>query len=331
MRHAARYRGRHPDGHRRAFAGTRAAGHVDLSGAAQAAAATAARAGSDARARRGDQLRLHQRARPGRRQRPDLLRRLDARGQQGDLRPEDQAAACGGECSADPSRRHREPRRDHGSERRLPRRLRGFAARRCARADPLRRHARRAIGRQFHRIPQRRLHRLRAMQGGSQEAAEMAGQSGAHDPRPGREDDLFRGRPAGVSRRAVRLHPVFLGARPHRQAQVGLSGAELRQQQRLRPQHLRALFLGARPQLRFDPHADDHDEAGSPVAGRMAPPAGQRRLHHPRLGPLPGRQGRIPAERHSGRPGTAIGAAAWKRRANSTCRKNGYGVGTERC
>ena len=42
------------------------------------------------------------------------------------------------------------------------------------------------------------------------------------------------------------------------------------------------------------------------------------------------RQGRVPAD-GLGTPGTSIGAAAWKRRASSTCRKNGYGVGTERC
>ncbi len=33
-----------------------------------------------------------------------------------------------------------------------------------------------------------------AVQGRSEEAAAVAGQGGAHHPRPGREDDLFRGR-----------------------------------------------------------------------------------------------------------------------------------------
>src|SRR5262249_40988347 len=58
-------------------------------------------AGADARSRRGDQLRLHQRARLGGRQRSTLFWQLHARSRPGDLRPENQAAACRRKCAAD--------------------------------------------------------------------------------------------------------------------------------------------------------------------------------------------------------------------------------------
>ena len=90
-------------------------------------------------------------------------------------------------------------RRDHGSVGRLPRRLRRLAAPRRARPDPHGCRARRALERQLHRLPQRRLHRLRALQGRSEEAAAVAGEGRAHHPRPGREDDLLRGRAASNS------------------------------------------------------------------------------------------------------------------------------------
>ncbi len=41
-----------------------------------------------------------------------------------------------------------------------------------------------------------------ALQGRSEEAAAVAGQGGAHHPRPEREDDLFRGRPPRILRRS---------------------------------------------------------------------------------------------------------------------------------
>ena len=43
--------------------------------------------------------------------------------------------------------------------------------------------ARRALERQLHGLPQRRLHRLRALQGRPEEAAEVAGQGRPHHPR----------------------------------------------------------------------------------------------------------------------------------------------------
>ena len=67
------------------------------------------------------------------------------------------------------------------------------------RADPHGRGARRAVERQLHGLPERRLHRLRGLQGRSHEAAELAGQGGADHPRSGREDDLFRERASSNS------------------------------------------------------------------------------------------------------------------------------------
>ena len=81
--------------------------------------------------------------------------------------------------------------------------------------------------RQLHGVPQRRLHRLRAVQGRSEEAAALAGQGRAHHPRRGREDDLLRGRAPRILRRAARLYAVLLRARPDGEAQDRLPDAEL--------------------------------------------------------------------------------------------------------
>ena len=62
--------------------------------------------------------------------------------------------------------------------------------------------------RQLHGVPERRLHRLRALQGRSEQAAAVAGQGGADDPRRQREDDLFRGRAPRILRRAAGLLAV---------------------------------------------------------------------------------------------------------------------------
>ncbi len=48
-------------------------------------------------------------------------------------------------------------------------------------ADAFRRHPRGALGGQSHRVSQRRLHRLRGVQGRSSKAAAMAGEGGADD------------------------------------------------------------------------------------------------------------------------------------------------------
>ena len=52
-----------------------------------------------------------------------------------------------------------------------------------ARADAIRRRARRSLERQLHGVPERRLHRLRALQGRPAQAAEVAGEGRPHHPR----------------------------------------------------------------------------------------------------------------------------------------------------
>ena len=68
-----------------------------------------------------------------------------------------------------------------------------------ARPDPHGRRARRPQRRQFHGPAERRLHRVRSLPRRSAQAAAVAGQGGAHHPRPDRKDDLFRGRHASNS------------------------------------------------------------------------------------------------------------------------------------
>ena len=88
-----------------------------------------------------------------------------------------------------------------------------------ARSDAHGGRPRRAQQWEHHCLPQRRLYRLRAVQGRSEETAAVAGESRAHHPRPRREDDLFRGRAPRILRTADRLPALFLGAGPDRQAQ----------------------------------------------------------------------------------------------------------------
>ncbi len=75
-------------------------------------------------------LRLQQLAGVGGRQRADVLQRHQRRGRQGHLRSEDQAASCRRQHPHDRCGRQDHLRQHYGSERRLPRRFRRFAARR---------------------------------------------------------------------------------------------------------------------------------------------------------------------------------------------------------
>ena len=104
--------------------------------------------------------------------------------------------------------------------------------------------ARRSHERQLHGIPERRLHRLRALQGRSAKAAEMAGQGGADHPRSGREDDVFRGARLEFFGVPLAWMPVFLGARSDREAQERLSDSDLQHQHDLRLRGLRRRTTG---------------------------------------------------------------------------------------
>ena len=75
-------------------------------------------------------------------------------------------------------------------------------------------------------VPERRLHRVRALQGRSAQAAALAGARDAHHPRRHREDDLFRGRAARILRRAAVLLAVSFDARSDGQAQERLARSE---------------------------------------------------------------------------------------------------------
>ena len=184
--------------------------------------------------RREIQLRLHEQARLRGRQRPDLPRRRDPRSQQGHLRPDHQAPARRGQRPADRAGRQDHLRRDHESQRRFPRRVRRFAAARFARPDPHGGDPRRPHRRQLHRVPERRLHRLRAVQGRPEEAAAVAGQGRPHHPRRRREDDLFRERAARILRQADRLPAVLLRARSDGEAQDRLPDADVLVDQQVR-------------------------------------------------------------------------------------------------
>ena len=149
------------------------------------------------------------------------------------------------QCRADPGRRHGHPRRDHGSERRLSRRFRRFAAdstrRRQTRFAAAR--AERSSG-NFTVFHNGVYTACEAVQGRSEEAAEMAGEGGADHPRSRREDAVFRGRAARVSRRAARLFSVLLGARSDREAQDRRAGADLQHELGLRRSGSRSLTTG---------------------------------------------------------------------------------------
>ena len=220
-------------------------------------------------------------------------------------------------------------RADHRSQRRLSRRLRRFAAARNRRRHALCRGPRRPRQRQLHGAAKRRLHRLRALQGRSEEAAAVAGSGGADHPRRGREDALFRGRPRRVLRRAARLFAVHVGARSDREAQERLSVSEHHYGHSPYGFGIEvAIFLGARAELRPDLRADAHDQAGRAVRGRMAPASAERLLldHAPPASSswIPGyfAAATVPAARPRTRS-----AAPSRPRASSRSTTNGCGAG----
>ena len=116
--------------------------------------------------------------------------------------------------------------------------------------------------RQLHGVRERRLHRLRALQGRSEEAAAVAGQGRAHHSRPEREDAVFRDRAARILRRAAGLYAVFLDARSDREAQERLPDAGLHREHELRLRRRYPVLLGDRTRHGCDVHAANHHPAG---------------------------------------------------------------------
>ena len=101
------------------------------------------------------------------------------------------------------------------------------------------------LQRQLHRVRERRLYRLRALQGRSEEAAAVAGQGRAHHSRPDREDAVLRERAARILRRSDGVSAVFLDARSDREAQDRLPDAGLQLGDGLRLRRRDAVLLGA--------------------------------------------------------------------------------------
>ena len=149
-----------------------------------------------------------------------------------------------------------------------------------ARPDPHRGRARRSHRRQLHRVPERRLHRLRGVQGRSAQAAAVAGQGRAHHPRSGREDDLFRGRALEFFGVPLAYFPYFSTPDPTVKRKTGfLMPIVLVRVRSTASRSTIPYYLGAGAGLRLHLHAEDHHQAGPAAAGRMAPAAGERLLH----------------------------------------------------
>ena len=110
--------------------------------------------------------------------------------------------------------------------------------------DPRRPHQR-----QLHRVRKRRLHRLRAVPGRSEEAAALAGQGRPHHPRPGGQDAVFRNGAARILRRSDRLFSVFLDARSDREAQDRIPDAGLQRVFGLWLRRRHPVLLGDRARL----------------------------------------------------------------------------------
>ena len=146
-----------------------------------------------------------------------------------------------------------------------------FAARRHRRRDANGGDARRPLQRQLHRFRERRLYRLRALQGRSQEAAAVAGQGRAYHPRSNRKDAVFRERAAGVLRRSDGVSAVLLDARSDRKAQDRVPDAELQLGVELRVRHRDPVVLSHAP-TRCDLEPRFTTEQGAP-AGRLPPSA----------------------------------------------------------
>src|SRR5581483_12080270 len=114
----------------------------------------------------------------------------------------------------------------------------------------------------LHDLRERRLYRLRALQGRPEEAAALADPRNAHPARQYREDDLLRGRPARVRRLPDVLLALPVDARPDGEAQERLARAKAELCERLRLWLFAKLLLGARAGLRRDAHPDADHQAG---------------------------------------------------------------------
>ena len=118
-----------------------------------------------------------------RRQRADLLQWGDARSRQGHLRSAQQAALhAEGNARLTETDGNVTYGEHPGAHRRLPRRLHRFAAPRDRRRHPLGGRPGGPDRGQLHRVPERRLYRLRSLQDDPLKPPLVAGQGGPHHP-----------------------------------------------------------------------------------------------------------------------------------------------------
>ena len=282
---------------------------------------TPGQTGSDARARQRDQLRLHQRAR--RRRSATSRSTTTASTLEADQVIYDQKTKrlhAEGNVRLTEADGTRHLRRDHRSQRRLPRRLRRFAA-------PRRRPSRRASR---PRAPIASSGNYTVFQSGVYTACEPC----KDDPRKpplwqvkaariihdqGEKMMYFEDARARILRHAARLFAVLLGARSDREAQDRLPDPE------------RVVELGLRLRGRRSPTiwalAPNYDFTFTPMITTRQGPLLQgewrQRLVNgsysdPRVRHLPARQGRLPAATACRRRAIATGAAASRPPASST-------------
>ena len=168
---------------------------------------------ADARGVGSTGLRLRPQHGVGGRQRQDLLRRLHARSRKGHLPQGNRQADRERHGQDDRPERHRALRRGHRRHPGFCRRLRQVVAGGHAEQDSFRGATGRSIGR-IDDVLQRRLHRLRTLQGSPGATADLADQ-GEEDRRQLRDQDgLVRGCDVRVRRHSARLPALFPDRRP---------------------------------------------------------------------------------------------------------------------
>ena len=180
------------------------------------------------------------------------------------------------------------------AQRRFSRRLHRQRPGSDKRQDALHLAARRAFERRHHRAAERRIYRLRTVQGPSGTAAVLAGAGDQDRRKPADPHDLLRERSASVLGLSRLLVALFFVARRDRQQADRLFGAvdRIRRQSRRRLQH--ALFHQSGAELRSDPDSDLPVETGPAGRSRLAPAAVEWRLQHSRDRDRPAAARRLP-------------------------------------
>ena len=253
--------------------------------------------GRQADAGAGDRgsVRPRQRARERGRQRADLLRRLDPRSRQGRLRSEDQAAARRRQCAADRAGRQHHLRRNPRTQRRLPRRLRQFAAARNARSDAIRRRARRPqptaatrCSRAASTPPASRARTIRA--------SRRSGRSRPRASSTTKQEKMiyFERRSLEFFGTPIAYFPYFSTPDPTVKRKTGWLMPIFSTDAAIYGFAVEVPYFWAlAPNYDLTLTPSIIDQAGSVAAGRVPSPADERRLCDPRRRHLPARQGRV--------------------------------------